>query len=268
MDPYATLNVARDATPAEIAKAYKRAALACHPDRHPDDPRAAETFDKVSKAYQLLSNSTECSMFDQGITTEDGGDIFANLARMFGNGVPEGSSSVADGARDARGAGSARGVFKSTTTVTKTELDGTTSTTVTTTGAGGSATTTETKTDASHPTVGFKSRKHREKGQEQLNAVRKAQELKVNQEAARAEELKVDQKVQQVPNQIVFRPYGLKDFFPGKGVLCKRVGEHSFKYLTDGEIEELLKVDSLDLSSFWYQTDNQRFTNPLDIRRV
>jgi hypothetical protein len=39
---YDILSVPRTATTAEIKKAYHRMALACHPDKHPDDPNAKE----------------------------------------------------------------------------------------------------------------------------------------------------------------------------------------------------------------------------------
>jgi len=56
-DPYLLLGVGHDADLAEIKRAYRRAALACHPDRHPDDPTAAERFRRVTEAYAILSDS-------------------------------------------------------------------------------------------------------------------------------------------------------------------------------------------------------------------
>jgi len=55
-DPYLLLGVGHDADLAEIKRAYRRAALACHPDRHPDDPTAAERFRWVTEAYAVLSD--------------------------------------------------------------------------------------------------------------------------------------------------------------------------------------------------------------------
>jgi curved DNA-binding protein CbpA len=37
---YAVLGVGPEASAHEIAKAYKRAALRCHPDKNPNDPHA------------------------------------------------------------------------------------------------------------------------------------------------------------------------------------------------------------------------------------
>jgi curved DNA-binding protein CbpA len=52
-DPYIVLGVSRQASPSEIARAYRRAARATHPDSRPDDPSAAERFRNVSAAYEI-----------------------------------------------------------------------------------------------------------------------------------------------------------------------------------------------------------------------
>ncbi|GCA62280.1 hypothetical protein KIPB_002511 [Kipferlia bialata] len=53
-DPLKLLGVDANATPKEITKAYRRRALKCHPDRHPDDPEAASKFHELTQAYELL----------------------------------------------------------------------------------------------------------------------------------------------------------------------------------------------------------------------
>jgi curved DNA-binding protein CbpA len=54
VDHYAELGVAPDASPAEIASAYRALAKAFHPDARPADPAAADRFKRVSAAYRVL----------------------------------------------------------------------------------------------------------------------------------------------------------------------------------------------------------------------
>lgn len=55
-DPYAILEVPRDATEADIKRAYRRLAKIHHPDRHEGDPAAAERFKRIAWAFELLSD--------------------------------------------------------------------------------------------------------------------------------------------------------------------------------------------------------------------
>jgi DnaJ-domain-containing protein 1 len=55
-DHYAVLGVAASASQDEIKAAYRRLALATHPDRHPDDPDAEARFRAISTAYAVLSD--------------------------------------------------------------------------------------------------------------------------------------------------------------------------------------------------------------------
>lgn len=64
-DFYATLGVARTATPDEIKKAYRKKALEFHPDRNQGDPKAAEQFKVVSEAYEVLSDESKRRIYDQ-----------------------------------------------------------------------------------------------------------------------------------------------------------------------------------------------------------
>mmetsp|Transcript_11134 Transcript_11134/g.23470 ORF Transcript_11134/g.23470 Transcript_11134/m.23470 type:complete len:384 (+) Transcript_11134:35-1186(+) len=59
IDPYQVLGVSRDATPAQIKKAYKKLALQHHPDKVRGDSRAKADanarFAEISHAYELLT---------------------------------------------------------------------------------------------------------------------------------------------------------------------------------------------------------------------
>lgn len=53
-DPHAVLEVARDASPAEIKRAYRRLAMRWHPDRN-EHPEATERFKQIRAAYDKLT---------------------------------------------------------------------------------------------------------------------------------------------------------------------------------------------------------------------
>ena len=75
-DYYKTLGVARDADAAEIRKAYRKLARENHPDRNPDDPKAAETFKAVGEAYGVLSDADKRAAYDR----------FGSNYKQFGGG--------------------------------------------------------------------------------------------------------------------------------------------------------------------------------------
>ena len=61
-DLYAVLGVARAATGAEIRRAYRRLALAHHPDRA--GPASADAFARIAEAYHMLSDPTARTAYD------------------------------------------------------------------------------------------------------------------------------------------------------------------------------------------------------------
>jgi len=100
-DYYATLGVSREATPEEISKAYKKKAMALHPDRHVNDSDEVkkdceEKFKEVAEAYSVLSDPQKKQRYDQFGTADenafDGGfDPFDIFRQQFGGCDPFGS---------------------------------------------------------------------------------------------------------------------------------------------------------------------------------
>jgi len=78
-DYYADLGVARDASPEDIKRAYRRAARRLHPDVNPG-PQAEEQFKKVSQAYDVLSDPDKKHSYDTG------SDPYGAGAAGFGQG--------------------------------------------------------------------------------------------------------------------------------------------------------------------------------------
>ncbi len=100
-DYYATLGVAREATPEEIKKAYRKKALEFHPDRNPNNPKAEAQFKLVSEAYEVLSDENRRRMYDQY------GEAGLNAGGMGGGGAggfPGGFSSMEEALRTFMGA--------------------------------------------------------------------------------------------------------------------------------------------------------------------
>lgn len=64
-DLYELLDVDRSASPEELKKAYRKKALAFHPDRNPEDPEAAQRFKEVTYAYGVLSDPLKKTQYDR-----------------------------------------------------------------------------------------------------------------------------------------------------------------------------------------------------------
>ncbi len=65
-DPYTVLGVAKDASDADIKKAYRRIAKECHPDLKPGDAEAEAKFKAAAAAYDLLKDPDKRAQFDRG----------------------------------------------------------------------------------------------------------------------------------------------------------------------------------------------------------
>ncbi|HET6324988.1 MAG TPA: molecular chaperone DnaJ [Planctomycetaceae bacterium] len=96
-DYYEVLGVAKDASPEQIKKAYKKAANANHPDRNPGDEEAVGRFKEVAEAFAVLNDANKRGRYDRfghaGVSGNGGpqfsdiSDIFDAFGEMFGDSV-------------------------------------------------------------------------------------------------------------------------------------------------------------------------------------
>ncbi|MBQ6392512.1 MAG: molecular chaperone DnaJ [Eubacterium sp.] len=105
-DYYEVLGVAKNASEADIKKAYRKVAKKYHPDMNPGDKAAEEKFKEAAEAYEVLSDSEKRARYDQfghaafeqggggpggfggfDFTGGDMGDIFGDIfGDFFGGG--------------------------------------------------------------------------------------------------------------------------------------------------------------------------------------
>jgi molecular chaperone DnaJ len=114
-DYYKVLDVPRNASEADIKKAYRRLAMKFHPDRNPGDKEAEESFKEAKEAYEVLTDEQKRAIYDQhghdgidaarqgggagGFGGADFGDIFGEVfGDIFGGGRRGGRSQVFRGA--------------------------------------------------------------------------------------------------------------------------------------------------------------------------
>ncbi|MCD1286563.1 MULTISPECIES: DnaJ C-terminal domain-containing protein [unclassified Brevibacterium] len=85
-DFYKTLGVSKDASDAEIKKAYRKLARKYHPDANPGDAKAEDKFKEIGQAHQVLSDKESRAQYDQ-VRAMGGGARFS-----AGAGGPGGAS--------------------------------------------------------------------------------------------------------------------------------------------------------------------------------
>ena len=107
-DYYEVLGVEKNASEADLKKAYRRLAMKYHPDRNPDDKATEEKFKEAKEAYEVLSDPQKRAAYDQfghaGVGGLGGGagaggfgsasfsDIFGDVfGDIFGGGARGGS---------------------------------------------------------------------------------------------------------------------------------------------------------------------------------
>jgi len=97
-DPYETLGVPRSASDEDIRKAFKKLARKFHPDLHPGDKAAEETFKDISAANDLLKDKEKRRRFDAGEIDASGAERpQERFYRDFADGRAHTSHAAQDG---------------------------------------------------------------------------------------------------------------------------------------------------------------------------
>jgi molecular chaperone DnaJ len=89
-DFYKVLGVSKDASSAEIKKAYRKLARANHPDSRPGDKAAEERFKTVAEAYDVLGDEEKRKQYDEMRS------LFAGGYGPFGGGPGGGAHTTFD----------------------------------------------------------------------------------------------------------------------------------------------------------------------------
>ncbi|MYW32420.1 DnaJ domain-containing protein, partial [Streptomyces sp. SID2119] len=107
-DYYKVLGVPKDATDAEIKKAYRKLAREFHPDANKGDAKAEERFKEISEANDVLGDTKRRKEYDEARALFGnggfragpggaGGNFNFDLGDLFGGGAPGGGQGGAGG---------------------------------------------------------------------------------------------------------------------------------------------------------------------------
>ena len=108
-DYYQLLGVHRNATEAELKRAYRKLAQESHPDKNQGNKESEEKFKEINEAYEVLSDPQKRAYFDQygvapgaqpgggpGFGGAGMGDIFGDIFEEF---LGAGAAAAAPGRR-------------------------------------------------------------------------------------------------------------------------------------------------------------------------
>ncbi len=120
-DYYEALGVKRTANESDLKSAFRKAAMECHPDRHPGDKEAEQKFKEINEAYEVLKDPQKRAAYDQfGHAAFEGGrgpggqggfgpDFASSMSDIFDDLFGEFMGGRRGGQQRGRGTGRERG---------------------------------------------------------------------------------------------------------------------------------------------------------------
>lgn len=87
-DYYGDLGVSKDASTADIKKAYRKLARENHPDSNPGNKAAEEKFKKVAEAYDVVGDEEKRKEYDQFKAMMSSGGFGGRFGVAGGPGFP------------------------------------------------------------------------------------------------------------------------------------------------------------------------------------
>lgn len=110
-DFYKVLGVSKDASDADIKKAYRKLARKYHPDQNPGDAAAEKKFKEISEAHTVLSDPEERKQYDAIRAMGSGARFSAGAGGPGGAGGQPGAGGFEDLFGDMFGGGRSRGSY-------------------------------------------------------------------------------------------------------------------------------------------------------------
>src|SRR5829696_1052931 len=113
-DFYEVLGIARDASAADVKKAYRKLARANHPDSNPGDDAKHEKFKSVAEAYDVVGDEAKRAKYDEFRSLQSRGGFGPGMGgggAGAGGGFGGGGFNLDDLLRDRGGSGGLGDMF-------------------------------------------------------------------------------------------------------------------------------------------------------------